>query len=666
MGITKLETQNLNDDSITSSKTTGVSVDSSKINAAITNDDISPSASLTTTKVDLSSIPSSQFVKMNNSGGTIDVQGIDEATFNIGLLGFKMAVTEGLTIFNLVDGVVDEFNSEDGVDTSETTNALYDSTSDFYSNQQTNNVELLLTTNNSYFSNPSHAPTVTYNAQVIGATEAQAMADTTAPGSMTSSSNYYKAMQLTSFANVTWPSATTTVTATLVGGGGSSLYPSQNFSGAGGAVKATINDPEMGGTTWDIMVAGGGYVSDGEGSPNSQLPTGGIGGGGMGVHSAAGGASVIFNGEATINPGVFYGVDDTGPSPFSNPQGSPSIGIGFGGTATPGSAPLTVLAVGGAAAEVNNAAGHGYISGDFSQGRDGSGGTSNARVNYPGSPGYHGGGGRGPTSPYDPSPTSPAVGGKGSGNTGSTTQAGDGISWPQQYFRGAGAYNPPSPGQYDMGGGGSGYRGGGDGYNSGAGQPGKSGGGAGFHDTSLVPAPSITNAPNPYPQAPNNSESAFKPVLYPTLPTSGRSLFDTNAAAVGDGSHPTKSSYPNNGADGAVFLQFDSSVLNNSMTLISDTFTANSVPTKARIVLFGELPDGTSDFTVSATRDNATFNTITLTDEGYQTGSSGIKIFSGSTPLTGSASPQVQLRWKIVGSSLTGTNKIHGVSLQWA
>ena len=64
MGITKLETQNLNDDVITSSKTTGVSVNSTKINAAITNDDISPSASLATTKLDLSSIPSSQFVQM--------------------------------------------------------------------------------------------------------------------------------------------------------------------------------------------------------------------------------------------------------------------------------------------------------------------------------------------------------------------------------------------------------------------------------------------------------------------------------------------------------------------------------------------------------------------------------------------------------------------------
>ena len=56
-----------------------------------------------------------------------------------------------------------------------------------------------------------------------------------------------------------------------------------------------------------------------------------------------------------------------------------------------------------------------------------------------------------------------------------------------QYFRGGAAYNPPSPGQYDMGGGGSGYRGGGDGWNSGVGHSGKSGGGAGYHDTSLVP-----------------------------------------------------------------------------------------------------------------------------------------------------------------------------------
>ena len=106
--------------------------------------------------------------------------------------------------------------------------------------------------------------------------------------------------------------------------------------------------------------------------------------------------------------------------------------------------------------------------------------------------------------------------------------------------------------------------------------------------------------------------------------------------------------------------------VSSSTDMVSDTFnTLSTTINYAKIVVFGELPDGLSDFSVSATRDNTTFNNITLTDEGYQTGSSGIKVFSGSTPLTGTASPQVQVRWKIVGSSLTSENKIHGVSLQW-
>ena len=83
------------------------------------------------------------------------------------------------------------------------------------------------------------------------------------------------------------------------------------------------------------------------------------------------------------------------------------------------------------------------------------------------------------------------------------------------------------------------------------------------------------------------------------------------------------------------------------MTLVSDTFTASSTPTKARIVVFAELPDGLSDFTISATRDNTTFNAITLTDEGYEAGSSGIKIFTGSTPLTGSQVHKYNLDGKL-------------------
>ena len=86
--------------------------------AEVKNVDISPTAAIDTSKV---------------TG--LDVSQLETNAFNIGVLGFKMAVSEGLTIYNLVDGVVDEFNDETGIDTGENSNAIYDSTSDFYSNQ---------------------------------------------------------------------------------------------------------------------------------------------------------------------------------------------------------------------------------------------------------------------------------------------------------------------------------------------------------------------------------------------------------------------------------------------------------------------------------------------------------------------------------------------------
>ena len=53
---------------------------------------------------------------------------------NIALLGFKMAVNDGLTVFNLVDGVVDEFHDESGTDEAEGSNDTYCASSDFYQN----------------------------------------------------------------------------------------------------------------------------------------------------------------------------------------------------------------------------------------------------------------------------------------------------------------------------------------------------------------------------------------------------------------------------------------------------------------------------------------------------------------------------------------------------
>ncbi len=53
---------------------------------------------------------------------------------NVALLGFKMAVNDGLTVFNLVDGVVDEFHDESGADEGEGSNDTYNSSDDYYIN----------------------------------------------------------------------------------------------------------------------------------------------------------------------------------------------------------------------------------------------------------------------------------------------------------------------------------------------------------------------------------------------------------------------------------------------------------------------------------------------------------------------------------------------------
>ena len=114
MGITKLDNQNLNNDASDGEINTDA-VDSSKIGAEIKNEDISPTANIPASKLALPGTPS-QFVRGDGSFGTIDTTGIDENAFNIGVLGFKMAVNDGLTIFNLKDGVVDEFHDESGID----------------------------------------------------------------------------------------------------------------------------------------------------------------------------------------------------------------------------------------------------------------------------------------------------------------------------------------------------------------------------------------------------------------------------------------------------------------------------------------------------------------------------------------------------------------------
>jgi len=59
--------------------------------------------------------------------------GVGTNASNIALLAFKLATQESLSIFNLQDGFMDEYEDETGIDTGNSQNETYDSTNDLYS-----------------------------------------------------------------------------------------------------------------------------------------------------------------------------------------------------------------------------------------------------------------------------------------------------------------------------------------------------------------------------------------------------------------------------------------------------------------------------------------------------------------------------------------------------
>ena len=145
-GITNdaVDGDKLKDGSITTAKIGASAVESSEINnGTITADDLASTLDISSKTVTL---PNTS-VTAGMLSGTLDlssktltlpgstVEGVKRPVQdNIALLGFKMAVNDGLTVFNLVDGVVDEFHDESGTDEGEGSNDYYCASSDFYQN----------------------------------------------------------------------------------------------------------------------------------------------------------------------------------------------------------------------------------------------------------------------------------------------------------------------------------------------------------------------------------------------------------------------------------------------------------------------------------------------------------------------------------------------------
>jgi len=571
---------------------------------SITNAKISPSPSIPGTKVD------------------VDL-GIAQAQtpFNIGLLGFKHAVNEGLTIFNLMDGIVDEFHSESGVDTAENSNATYDATSDFYANTNPNQ--------------PIPTPQ-------IGRT------------SITDTGSGTYSVEPT----------TVSVDVLVIGGGGSGGAGGyNNTAGGGGGAGGLIfyeDYPVTGGSSIPVSVGAGGRSAGG--------------GGPLGVASS---------GYESFQPQRFTWAYTPMPTAVNQQFYTP----GEQGTDSVfGVAPALVLTAEG------GGAGGGYAheiyvgSIEHAQLKGGSAGGTGSINNSPTVPNAEHASTQTTNHPVpglsnDPLPGTPInargafgnAGGLGfhtgpqsqlgnSGGGGGAGGEGGDVTSPQGQLGGAGGIGL----NYNIADGSTpvGYAGGGGGGGSDTAPPNAGvpyGGGVGQNTTAQSSAP----------WAPISSP--YSPII-----AGAEGFFGTDGVAnrgggsggghVENGSPDAEVGVSGIAGSGVIIVaESKADDVNSSMTLISDTFTALTTPSEARLVIFAEIEDDlNTDINASVTRDNTTFNAVTLTDEGYTTGSSGIKIFSGSTTLTGSASPQVQLRWKIVGSNQVNQNKIHGVALQWA
>ena len=103
MALSKIKTNSIEDNAVSTGKI---------VDGTIANADVSPSAAIAQSKVN-NLAPQISSLCTTATSVSADVGAVQN---NIGLLGFKMAVNDGLTVFNLVDGVVDEFHDESGTD----------------------------------------------------------------------------------------------------------------------------------------------------------------------------------------------------------------------------------------------------------------------------------------------------------------------------------------------------------------------------------------------------------------------------------------------------------------------------------------------------------------------------------------------------------------------
>ena len=138
----------------------------------------------------------------------------------------------------------------------------------------------------------------------------------------------------------------------------------------------------------------------------------------------------------------------------------------------------------------------------------------------------------------------------------------------------------------------------------------------------------------------------------------------------GGASNPGPNNVGGNGGSGIVVIRRPTTGGIANLTLVSNSTTAEAVPTKADIVLTYTNGAGTAtintDLIASVSRDNGTtYTTTTLASQGT---TGGETILSASNVDISGQPSGSSMVWKVVtaNQSATKDTRIHGVSLGWA
>ena len=571
-----------------------------------------------------------QKIDLNNfSAGEVGKQ------INVGLLGFKMAVNDSLTVFNLVDGVVDEFHDESGTDEGEGTNDNYVAASDIYLNSTTPDGSAVPYSAGFTMTTVSEADTSTAGANPQhGTTPSIELGTFTVPTGMTSAS----------------------ISVWGAGGNGQGQGPlGRDYRNGGGGGYAEGTLAVTASQTLKVIAGEGGGVTGesgggggGDGGPGGPDP-GGAGGGGGGV------------------AGVFATGVEAFPQMDSGPEAYVIAGSGGGAADLPQSGgfynkgnPIGCFNVGKIGC--SGGGGGGGLIGFIHDPESASpAGTVRHIASQSGTGGVlagHGGGG-GQTSGGQGAPQGTHPNNKGgSGQTGAQFQGGNAATGcaPEPYTNKGGG---GGGGWYGGGGGSSGFREGGE-----TGHAGGGGGGSSYYGHPQITSGATCAAGD----AESSGESAgVSKTGYSPQTGEGGGVNPEYSAPPGSGAGGAPAPNTGRGEDGFVLITGTAAAQATSTTIVSNAFTAGSAPSTSRIVVFQEnvdTPTLNTDIIASVSRNGGSnFTNVTLSDEGYITGSSGQRILTGTVSIAGQPSG-TSMRWKLALAN--NQSKIHGVSLSWA